>query len=107
MKLRGNPWSAVSGGDGYHGRTLLFALLSCFTGLGWRLLFSAGITSDWNNEEDSANSWPNDPSSWFFIYDGSLLSATIQSAELATSPGGVLDFTMAPPSYEEVLKGSE
>lgn len=85
VKLKGNPWSAMYRGDGFHVRALLIALITTYTNLGWRLMCSTDISSKCGTT-DTGYTYLLDVHSWYFMFDESLLTET------------------PPPSYESQIQ---
>ena len=110
VKLKGNPWSEMFHGDGYHGRALLLALLTSYTALGWRLVCSADVSSKYIHQQNGPD-YPLDVQSWYFMYDESLLANPPPPPVGFPAPAPVgfptappVEFAAPPPTYEATFQ---
>lgn len=64
--LKNSPWNYLHE-DGLHGLHILLNLLVQFQSMGWRLVCSADVSAQYDDDE------PTDVHSWWFMYDPTLL----------------------------------
>lgn len=109
VKLKGNPWSSMFMGDGFHGRALLLALLTSYTSLGWRLVCSADTSAKYIHQ-DNGPDYPVDVHSWWFMYDETLCMYSQPTPDANLYPTipppvyGAQPPAYAPPSYDYATK---
>uniref|UniRef100_A0A914VRX9 Uncharacterized protein n=1 Tax=Plectus sambesii TaxID=2011161 RepID=A0A914VRX9_9BILA len=106
-KLSGKPWSSKSGNDYAMSRHLMTRLLNEMTRMGWHVICSADVSTDFIGRMSALIQDPIDVHSWYLARTGHVAqqpnmpcpsSAAGFGMAFASPPG-----TVPPPSYNEAM----